>query len=75
MEVRNERLSQLPEGSQLDSDDEEDVYSQVLMNERYEKYRFKHGTCLMIKKRQLSNSRGPKQRLLVENLRTEVVDN
>ncbi|GMN36048.1 hypothetical protein TIFTF001_042349, partial [Ficus carica] len=74
MEVRNERLSQLPEGSQLDSDDEEDIYSQVLINERYEKYEFKCGTGPVIKKRQLSGSGGTTQRLLVENLRTEVAD-
>ncbi|GMN30435.1 hypothetical protein TIFTF001_002791 [Ficus carica] len=75
MEVCNERLSQLPEGSQLDSDDEEDIYSQVLMNERNEKYGFKCGTGPVIKKRQLSSSGGPTQRLLVENLRTEVAIN
>ena len=72
LELRNERLSQLPEGSQLESDDEEEIYSQVLINERYEKYGFKRGTGPVIKKRQLSSSEGPTQRLLVENLRTEV---
>ncbi|GMN58846.1 hypothetical protein TIFTF001_027950 [Ficus carica] len=34
MEICNERLIQLPEGSQLDSDDDEGINSQVLMNER-----------------------------------------
>ncbi|GMN40598.1 hypothetical protein TIFTF001_009831 [Ficus carica] len=74
MEVRNERLSQLPEGSQLDSDDEEDIYSQVLVNEKNEKYGFKRGTGPMMKKRQLSSSGGSTQRLLVDNLRIEVAD-
>nr|GMN73644.1 hypothetical protein TIFTF001_053059 [Ficus carica]GMN73653.1 hypothetical protein TIFTF001_053061 [Ficus carica] len=74
MEVRNERLSQLPDGSQLDSDDEEDIYSQVLINEKYEKYGFKRGTGPVIKKRQLSSSGATTQRLLVNNLRTEVAD-
>ena len=73
LELRNERLSQLPEGSQLQSDDEEEIYSQVLINERYEKYGFKRGTGPVIKKRQLCNSEGHTQRLLVENLRAEVV--
>ena len=74
MEVCNERLSQLPKGSQLDSDDDEDIYSKVLINKRYEKYGFKRGTCPVIKKRQLSSSGGSTQRLLVENLRIEVAD-
>ncbi|GMN65153.1 hypothetical protein TIFTF001_034226 [Ficus carica] len=60
---------------ELDSDDEEDIYSQVLMNERYEKYGFKQRTDPVIKKRQLSSSGGPTQRSLVDNLRTEVADN
>ena len=41
--IRDARLSELPEGSKLDSDEEEEIYSQVLSSARYEKYGFKRG--------------------------------
>ncbi|GMN38929.1 hypothetical protein TIFTF001_008154 [Ficus carica] len=43
IKIRDARLSELLEGSELDSDVEEEIYSQVLSSARYEKYGFKHG--------------------------------
>ena len=41
IEIRDVRLSEVQEGSELDSDTDEEIYSQVLSSERYEKYGFK----------------------------------
>ena len=43
IKIRDARLSELSEGSELDSDAEEEIYSQVLSSARYEKYDFKRG--------------------------------
>ncbi|GMN59612.1 hypothetical protein TIFTF001_028708 [Ficus carica] len=43
IKIRDARLSEVPEGSKLDSDAEEEIYSQVLSSARYEKYGFKRG--------------------------------
>ncbi|GMN36451.1 hypothetical protein TIFTF001_042440 [Ficus carica] len=43
IKIRDARLSELPEGSKLGSDAEEEIYSQVLSSARYEKYGFKRG--------------------------------
>ncbi|GMN74941.1 hypothetical protein TIFTF001_052489 [Ficus carica] len=43
IKIRDARLSELSEGSELDSDVEEEIYSQVLSSARYEKYGFKRG--------------------------------
>ncbi|GMN38918.1 hypothetical protein TIFTF001_008131 [Ficus carica] len=43
IKIRDARSSELPEGSKLDSDAEEEIYSQVLSSARSEKYGFKRG--------------------------------
>ena len=43
IKICDARSSELPEGSKLDSDAEEEIYSQVLSSARYEKYGFKRG--------------------------------
>ncbi|GMN26139.1 hypothetical protein TIFTF001_043964 [Ficus carica] len=43
IKIRDACLSELSEGSELDSDVEEEIYSQVLLSARYEKYGFKRG--------------------------------
>ncbi|GMN65509.1 hypothetical protein TIFTF001_034576 [Ficus carica] len=45
--IRDARSSELPEGSKLDSDAEEEIYSQVLSSARSEKYGFKRGIVRM----------------------------
>ena len=51
IELRNERLTQLPKVTQLSSDDEEKIYSQVLVDSKKERYGFKHGTGPVSKKK------------------------
>lgn len=52
---------------QLDSNEEEEVNSYVLVNKRYAKPGFKRGTVPVLRKKsQKSNSRGPSPQLSVE---------
>ena len=70
--IRETRLSERPEGSELDSEEEEEIYSQVLSSKRYEKYGFKRGVG-PVPKQPLDGrkSRG----LACESLRNEVQEN
>ncbi|GMN70148.1 hypothetical protein TIFTF001_039193 [Ficus carica] len=43
IKIRDSHLSEVPEGSKLDSDAEEEIDSQVLSSVMYEKYGFKRG--------------------------------
>ena len=67
-ELRDEKLSQLPDDSQLESDEEEEIYSQVLSNDKYEKYGFKRGVG-PVKRRSITSSRETTQ-----DLRTRLED-
>ena len=70
IDIRDERLSRLPKGLQLDSNEEEEVNSHVSVNKRYAKHGFKRGADPMLRKKsQKSNSRGPSPQLSVETRR------
>jgi len=43
IKIRDARLSEALDRSELDSDVEEEIYSQVLASKKYEKYGFKRG--------------------------------
>ncbi|GMN36597.1 hypothetical protein TIFTF001_042472 [Ficus carica] len=60
IKIRDARLSELSEGSELDSDVEEEIYSQVLSSARYEKYGFKRGIDMEYQLKE--------QRELIQNL-------
>ncbi|XP_024024868.1 uncharacterized protein LOC112092575 [Morus notabilis] len=50
IKIRDARLSEVLEGSELDSDAEEEIYSQVLSSERYKKYGFKRDIGPVLRK-------------------------
>ena len=75
IELRNERLTQLSEGTQLNSDDEEEIYSQVLVDSKKERYGFKRGTGPVPKKKTADiYSERLIQQEAFENLQNEVQD-
>ena len=61
LEARDERLSQLPGEVQLELEEEEEIYSQVLSTQKYEKYGFKRGTGPVPRMPKDSSSRGSTQ--------------
>ena len=75
MEVRTERLTQLPEGTQLSSDDEEEIYSQVLVDSKKERYGFKSGTGPVPKRKTVDiYSERLGQQEVIQNLQSEAQD-
>ena len=60
-----ERVSQLPEGMQFTAEDEEDIYTRALANERAEKYGFRRGFGPVVRQ---SSGRESSSQCYVENL-------